>query len=78
MSGFLPSHHSVILHLGYIKIYVDFPDGSVVKNLPARAEDAGDVGLTPGLGRSAREGNCKPLQCSCLENHMDRRAWQAT
>ena len=39
---------------------------------------AGDLGLTPGLGRSPGEGNGNPLQCSCLENSMDRGAWQAT
>ena len=39
---------------------------------------AGDPGLIPGLGRSPREVNGKPLQYSCLENPMDRGAWQAT
>ena len=39
---------------------------------------AGDLGLIPGLGRSPGEGNGNPLQYSCLENSMDRRAWQAT
>ena len=38
----------------------------------------GDVGLIPGLGRSRREGNGNSLQDSCLENPMDRGAWQAT
>ena len=46
-----------------------FPGDSVVKNLPAHA---GDLGLTPELGRSPREGNGNPLQYSCLENPMDR------
>ena len=36
------------------------------------------TGLTPGLGRSPGEGNCNPLQYTCLENSMDRGAWQAT
>ena len=45
---------------------------SVVKNLPA---NAGDSGLIPGLGRSLGGGNGNPLQYSCLENSMDRRAW---
>ena len=48
----------------------------MVKNLPASAGDTGDVGLTPGLGRCPGEGNGNPLQYSCLENHMDRGAWQ--
>ena len=49
----------------------------MVKNLPANAGDAGDMGSTPGLGRSPQVGNGKPLQYSCLENSMDRGAWQA-
>ena len=51
---------------------------SVVKNLPASIGDAGDMGSIPGLGRSPGEGNDNPLQCSCLENPLDRGAWQAT
>ena len=47
----------------------------MVKNLPANAEDAGSI---PGSGRSPREGNGNPLQYSCLENPMDRGAWQAS
>ena len=35
------------------------------------------VGSIPGLGRSLGEGNGNPLRCSCLENLMDRKAWQA-
>ena len=38
---------------------------------------AGEPGLIPGLGRSLGEGNGSPLECSCLENSMDRGAWQA-
>ena len=55
-----------------------FPGGTVVKNLPANAGDAGDAGLIPGSGRSLGGGNGNPLQYSCLENPMDRRAWWAT
>ena len=51
------------------------PRGSVVKNLPANAGDAGSI---PGSGRSPGGGNGNPLQYSCLENSMDRGAWQAT
>ena len=47
----------------------------MVKYAPAKA---GDPGLIPGLGRSPGEGNGKVLQYSCLENPMDRGAWQAT
>ena len=39
--------------------------------------NAGDVGLIPGLGRSPGEGYGNPLQCSCLENPMDRGTWWA-
>ena len=48
-----------------------FPCGSVVKNLPA---NAGDAGLILGLGRFPGEGNGNPLQHSCLGNPTDRRA----
>ena len=54
-----------------------FPDGSVVKNLPAKAGDAGDVGSIPGSARFPGGGHSNPLQCSFLENPMDRGAWQA-
>ena len=40
--------------------------------------NAGDLGSIPGLGRSPGEGNGNPLQCSCLENPIDRGAWWAT
>ena len=50
----------------------------MVKNLPANAEDARDMGLIPRLGRSPGEGNGNLLQYSCLENSMDRRAWWTT
>ena len=40
--------------------------------------NAGDPGSIPGLGRSPGEGNGNPLQYSCLENPVDRGAWQAT
>ena len=39
---------------------------------------AGDLGLIPGSGRSSGKGNDNPLQCSCLENPMDRGTWWAT
>ena len=49
-----------------------------VKNLPANAEDIKRLGSILGSGRSPRVGNGNPLQHSCLENPMDRGAWQAT
>ena len=42
------------------------------------AFNVGDPGLIPGLGRSPGGGNGNPLQYSCLENPMDREAWQVT
>ena len=39
--------------------------------------NAGDLGSVPGLGRSSGEGNGNQLQYSCLENSMDKGAWQA-
>ena len=50
----------------------------VVKNPPANAGDVRDMGSIPGLGRSPGGQHGNPLQYSCLENPMDRRAWQAT
>ena len=50
----------------------------VVKNPPANAGDARDTGSIPGSGRSFGEGYGNPLQYSCLENPMDRRAQQTT
>ena len=54
-----------------------FPDGSVVKNLPANAGDVRDLGSVSEMGRApgGREGN--PLQYSCLGNPMDRGVWWA-
>ena len=57
---------------------VGLPGCSVVKNLPANAGNARDTGLTPGLRRSPEVENGNPLQYSCLENSIDRWAWQAT
>ena len=48
----------------------------VVKNLPANSGDIGDAGLIPGPGRSTGGGHGSPLQYSCLENPLDREAWQ--
>ena len=49
-----------------------------IKNPPANVGDKRDTGLIPGLGRSPGGGHGNSLQCSCLENPMDRGAWQAT
>ena len=50
----------------------------VVKNPPANAGDTRDEGSIPGWGRSPGGGHSNPPQYSCLENPMDRGAWQAT
>ena len=50
----------------------------VVKNPPANAGDIRDAGLIPGLGRSPGGEHSNPLQCSCLENPLDRGACWAT
>ena len=49
----------------------------MVKNLPTSAGDIRDVSSVPGLGRAPGGGHGNPLQYSCLENYMDREAWQA-
>ena len=46
-----------------------------VKNLPASAGDVRDMGLIPGSRRCPGGGNGNPLQYLCLENAMDRGAW---
>ena len=61
-----------------LNMFKGFPDGSVVKNPPTSAGDARDLVSIPGLGRSPIGGNGNPLQCSCLENPMDRGVWWAT
>ena len=53
------------------------PGATVIKNLPANAGDAGDVGSIPGLGRSSRKRLDNPLQYFFMENSMDRGVWQA-
>ena len=47
-------------------------------NSPVNAGDAKDMGSIPGLGRFPGNGNGNPLQHACLENSLDRGAWQAT
>ena len=61
-----------------ICLWLDFPDGTMIKNLPASAGVTGDMGLSPGSERSpgGRHGNL--LQYSCLGNPMDKGVWWAT
>ena len=49
----------------------------MVKNMPANARDARDTGSIPGSEKFPGGGNGNPLQYSCLENSMDKGAWQA-
>ena len=62
----------------YIYLHGDSQVLLVVKNPVDNAGDVRDTGSTPGLGRSPGEVNGYPVQYSCLENPMDRRAWWAT
>ena len=55
-------------------VFLGFPGGSDGKE---SACNVGDLGSIPGLGRSPGGGHGKPLQYSCLENPMNREAWQA-
>ena len=58
--------------------WLGFPGGAVVKNPSASAGEVRDTGSIPRSGRSPGGGYGNPLQYSCLENPMDRGAWQAT
>ena len=49
----------------------------LVKNPSANSGDARDLSSIPALGRSPGIGNGNPLQESCLDSSMDRRAWRA-
>ena len=55
-----------------------FPGGSVGKETAYSPGDARDMGSIPGLGRSSGGGHGNPLHYSCLEDPMDKGAWQAT
>ena len=50
----------------------------MLKNTPANVGHVKDAGSMSGLDRFPGEGNGNPLQCSCLENPIDRGTWQAT
>ena len=55
-----------------------FPSSSNGKESACNAGNTGDAGSIPGSGRSPGGGNVNPLQYSCMQNLMDREAWQAT
>ena len=58
-----------------LSVQMVLPWGLGSKEFPLRT-NAGDMGSTPGSGRSSGEGNGNPLQYSCLENPIDRGAWK--
>ena len=64
---YINTHHFIVF-----RGFIDGSDGR------ESAYNVGDLGSIPGSGRSPGEGNGNPLQYSCLENFMDRGAWQAT
>ena len=77
MKRYCLSHFQTFRNYSFLSEW-GFPGGTMVKNLPANAADAGDVGSFPLWGRSPGEENGYPLQYSCLENSMDRGAWWIT
>ena len=58
-----------------VSLLLGFPCGTAGRE---SACNGGDLGLIPGLGRSSGEVHGNPLQYSCLENPMDREAWQTS
>ena len=74
MYAFLLARVSFLL-FDRLQALLSFPDGSEGKE-PACI--AGDASSIPESGRCPGGGSGNPLQCSCLENHMDRGAWWAT
>ena len=52
-------------------VLIEIPGGSAIKDIPANAGDARDMGSIPRSGRSSGEENGNPLQDSCLKNPMD-------
>ena len=68
------NHFTVYTYIYYI-IILELPCSSNGKEL---ACNTGNLGSNPGSGRSSGEGNGNPLQYSCLENIIERAAWQAT
>ena len=62
----------------YCVLFLGFPGGALVKNLPASAGDTRDEGSIPASERSPGVGNGNLLQFSCLENSIEQGAWRAT
>ena len=73
------THNSVLKLFKMLAFFIPcFPGGSVVKNPPVNAGNAGDPGPIPGLRRSPEGGNGNPPQYSWLGNSIYGGAWQAT
>ena len=68
------THTMFLVQIQFISQYTCFPGDSDSNESACRA---GDLGSIPGSGRSPGEGNGYPLYYSCLENSLDRGAWQA-
>ena len=68
----------LVIYSVFVLLSGGFPGGTVVKNPPANAGASRDMGLVTESRRSRGAVNGNPLQCSCLENFMDREAWWAT
>ena len=81
-SGYLPRSGIALSYGGFIPSFfkespyhlLGFPSSSEGKD---SACNVGDLGSIPRLGRSLGERNGYPLQYSCLENPMERGAWQS-
>ena len=71
--GLIPIYEQCYTH--NIPIYEAYTTG---KEPPTNAGDARDAGPIPGSGSSPGIGKGNPLQCSCVENSMDREAWRGT
>ena len=80
--NFIVWYTRMLLQLGTYIIWevkiTGFPGGALIKNPPANAGDARDIGSIPGSGRSRGEENGNPFQSSCLEIPTDRGPWWAT
>ena len=74
----MPAVHWVKQRTVLVPTRRGFPGGAGGKEPFASAGDIRDTGSIPGSGRSSGGGHGNPLQYSCLENPVDRGAWQAT
>ena len=72
---FLLNAKPAIVYLCFIIAHLSYVWSSLVAQM---GKNVGDLGSVPELGRSPGVGHGNPFQYSCLENPMDRGAWQAT